>query len=292
MSAIVRRGLGTIGLLLLSATVVGAQSPASSPQAPAAQKPPSGSQSGPPDARELANQVNNPAAPVTLLQFRNLLFPSVEGTDGATNALEIQPVLPIGPFASFRYLQLIKITLPFPSLPSPVNAAGVGDLQVFDVFVFKASWGQWGLGPALVFPTASDDALGDGKWQAGPAMALMYTRIKNLMAGAVVQNPMSFAGNSDRPGVNALIITPTLTYNLEDGWFVGLSDYDWEFDWKHGGDATFVLGPQFGRVFHIGHHAFSASIEVGGALAKPSTAPSPGWIFGFEFSPIFKGHIK
>ncbi len=106
MSAIVRCGLGTIGLVLLSATVVGAQSPASSPQAPAAQKPPPGSPSGKPDARELANQVNNPAAPVTLLQFRNLLFPSVEGTDGATNALEIQPVLPIGPFASFRYLQL------------------------------------------------------------------------------------------------------------------------------------------------------------------------------------------
>ena len=144
MSAIVRCGLGTIGLVLLSATVVGAQSPASSPQAPAAQKPPPGSQSGKPDARELANQVNNPAAPVTLLQFRNLLFPSVEGTDGATNALEIQPVLPIGPFASFRYLQLIKITLPFPSLPSPVSAAGVGDLQVFDVFVFKAVLGAVG----------------------------------------------------------------------------------------------------------------------------------------------------
>ena len=135
-------------------------------------------------------------------------------------------------------------------------------------------------------------ALGDGKWQAGPAVALMYTRIKNLMAGAVFQNPMSFAGDSDRPGVNALIITPTLTYNLEDGWFAGLSDYDWEFDWKHGGDATFVLGAQVGRVFHIGHQAFSASIEVGGAVAKPSTAPSPGWIIGFEFSPIFKGHIK
>ena len=292
MSAIVRCGLGTIGLVLLSATVVGAQSPGLSSQAPAAQKPPPGSQSGKPDARELANQVNNPAAPVTLVQFRNLLFPSVEGTDGVTNAFEIQPVLPIGPFASFRYLQLIKITLPFPSLPSPVSAAGVGDLQVFDLFVFKSSWGQWGLGPALVFPTASDDPLGAGKWQAGPAVALMYTRIKNLTAGAVLQNPMSFAGNSDRPGVNALIITPTLTYNLEDGWFAGLSDYDWEFDWKHGGDATFPLGVQVGRVFHVGHQAFAASIEAGGAVAKSSTLPSPGWIIGFEFAPIFKGHFK
>ena len=75
MSAVVRRRLCTIGLLLLATAVVGAQSPASSPQAPAAQKPPPGAQGGAPDARELANQVNNPAAPVTLLQFRNVLLP-------------------------------------------------------------------------------------------------------------------------------------------------------------------------------------------------------------------------
>jgi hypothetical protein len=292
MSAIVRRGLGTIGLVLLSATVVAAQSPGLSSQAPAAQKPPPASPSGKPDARELANQVNNPAWPVTLIQFRNLLLPSVEGTDGATNAFEIQPVLPLGPFASFPHLQLLKITLPFPSLPSPVSVAGVGDLQVFDLVAIKKPWGQWGFGPALVFPTASDRVLGAGKWQAGPAVALIYTRIKNLTAGAVFQNPMSYAGDSDRPGVNALIITPAVTYNLKDGWFAGLSDYDLEFDWKNGGDATVPLGVQVGRVFHVGHQAFSASIEVGGAVAKPSTAPSPGWILGFEFSPIFKGHIK
>ena len=137
------------------------------------------------------------------------------------------------------HLQLVKITLPFPSLPSPVSAAGVGDLQVFDVFVFKASWGQWGLGPALVFPTASDDALGDGKWQAGPAVALMYTRIKNLMPAPCFRTRCPLPATRIGPASTRLIITPTLTYNLEDGWFAGLSDYDWEFDWKNGGDATF-----------------------------------------------------
>jgi hypothetical protein len=49
---------------------------------------------------------------------------------------------------------------------------------------------------------------------------------------------------------------------------------------------------QVGRVFHVGHQAFAASIEAGGAVAKPSTLPSPGWIIGFEFAPIFKGHFK
>jgi hypothetical protein len=164
----------------------------------------------------------------------------------------------------------------FPSLPSPEGIAGTGDMEVFDIFAIKESWGQWGLGPILVFPTASNTMLGEGQWQVGPTFALIYTGIKNLTAGAIFQNPMSFAGDSDRPGVNNLVVTPTLTYNLEDGWFAGLSDFDCVFDWKNGGDATVLLGAQVGRIFRVGHHAFSASIEVGGAAAKASTVPVPG----------------
>ena len=52
-------------------------------------------------AQELANQVNNPAAPVTFVQFRDILIPSVPGFKGTLNSLQMQPVLPIGPFHSF-----------------------------------------------------------------------------------------------------------------------------------------------------------------------------------------------
>jgi len=264
----------------------------SSRPAPSAQQPPSTIPTAATDARELANQVNNPAAPVTILQFRNVTLPAVAGTDGATNVFQIQPVLPIGPFAALPIVQLMKVTLPFNSLPNPVGTSGVGDLQVFDLITIKAPWGRWGFGPALVFPTASDEALGQGKWQAGLAVALMYTRVKNLTIGAVWQNPFSFAGDSDRASVNNLIVTPTLTYTLEKGWFAGLSDFNWTFDWNDDGAATLLLGLQVGRVFSIGKQDVSLSFEAGGAAARPSTAPAPGWILGVEFTPIFKGHIK
>jgi len=263
-----------------------------SPQQTAAQQPPSTIPTAATDARELANQVNNPAAPVTILQFRNVLLPDVAGADGATNVFQIQPVLPLGPFAALPIVQLMKVTLPFTSLPQPVGASGVGDLQVFDLVTIKQSWGRWGFGPALVFPTASDEALGQGKWQAGLAVALIYTRVKNLSIGAVWQNPFSFAGDSRRAGVNSLIITPTLTYTLEKGWFAGLSDFNWTFDWKNDGAATVLMGLQVGRVFVLGKQDVSLSFEVGGAAAKPSSTPAPGWILGVEFTPIFKGHIK
>ena len=264
----------------------------SAPPQTTAQPPPSTIPTASTDPRELANQVNNPAAPVTILQFRDVVLPGVAGADGATNVFQIQPVLPIGPFDALPIVQLMKVTLPFTSLPQPVGASGVGDLQVFDLVSIKQSWGRWGFGPALVFPTASDDALGQGKWQAGLAVALIYTRVKNLTVGAVWQNPLSFAGDADRAGVNNLIITPTLTYTLEKGWFAGLSDFNWTFDWNNDGAATVLMGLQVGRVFVLGKQDVSLSFEVGGAAATPSTAPAPGWILGVEFSPIFKGHIK
>ena len=246
----------------------------------------------PPSAQELANQANNPAAPLTLIQVRDILLPDVEHANGTTNALQIQPVLPIGPFKSAPFVQLMKLTLPVVlTLPDPISQTGFGDLEVFDLVSIKESWGRWGFGPALTFPTASDRVLGGGKWQAGPAVAVIYTGIRNLTAGAILQNPISYAGSSDRSDVNNLIITPTFTLNLEKGWFVGLSDYDWTFDWEDGGAATVPIGLQVGRVLHLGRQPVSMSVEAGGNVAQPGDRPKAGWILGFEFSPIFNFHL-
>jgi len=256
-------------------------------------------------AQELANQVNNPAAPLTYIQLRDVLLPSVPGTNGAINMFQIQPVLPIGPFRSFPYVQLVKISTPLalttPGLAPPINCigcgigttgvTGTGDTQVSDLLTVKASWGRWGVGPIFIFPTASETQLGAGKWQAGPAFALIYTGIKNLTAGAVLQNPISFAGSPHRPSVNEMIITPTFTVALNDGWFVGMSDYNWTFNWESGGAVTFPLGAQVGKVVRIGKQPVSLSIEAGGLAARPSGTPNPGLILGFEISPIFNFHV-
>ena len=276
------------------------QKPPTSPttdQSPATQKPAAKSTAAAPSAQDLANQVNNPAAPVTFIQFRNILVPAVPGTNGVTNSLQMQPVLPIGPFKSFPWVQLVKITMPlYVAVPGTVDlqqfgATGVGDLQVFDLVSVKQSWGRWGFGPALVFPTASANLTGSGKYQAGPAFAAIYTGVKNLTVGAIVQNPISYAGDPNRPNVNNMLITPTLTYNLKDGWFAGLSDFNWSFNWENDGAATIPLGVQVGKVVTIGRQPVSLSVEVGGTAVRPEGTPNPGWILGFELSPIFNFHV-
>jgi hypothetical protein len=241
---------------------------------------------GPVAARALANQVNDPTAPMTLFQFRDILAPTVPGYDSPANVLQLEPVFPIFPTRLLPFAQLVKMTLPIPTTPNPGSQTGLGDFSLFDVATFKRSWGKWGIGPALVFPTATSTALGQGKWQAGPAVAVIYAGIRNVTLGAVAQNPISFAGSSSRPTVNSLLITPTITYNLPHGWFAGYSDFDWTFDWQNGGAATIPLGVQAGKIFKLGRVPVSLSLE--GAWFPERPDDSPEWLIGLELTVIFK----
>ena len=84
-------------------------------------------------ARALANQVNNPTAPVTLVQFRDVFAPSVPGYDGPGNVLQIEPVFPIFPTRLLPFEQLVKMTIPLSTTPNPGSQTGLGDISLFDV---------------------------------------------------------------------------------------------------------------------------------------------------------------
>lgn len=46
-------------------------------------------------------------------------------------------------------------------------STGIGDLNLFDIFLLKTEGIQSGIGPQITAPTAAQDELGTGKWQAG-----------------------------------------------------------------------------------------------------------------------------
>jgi hypothetical protein len=241
--------------------------------------------------QKLATEVNDPAAPLTSLQIRDILLPEVAGTDGATNALEFQPVLPVGPFDALPFVQLIKVAMPIlTTYPEPTPVSGIGDLRLLDLATFKARFGRYGVGFTVVFPTASSTLLGAGKWQAGPAAALVYGKRTNLVVGVVLENPISFAGDSSRADLNELIVTPALTYSMPRGWFAGLGQYSITFDWEDDGAATIPLGLQIGKLVKPWKRPISLSVEAGKYAAWPAGTPDPGWIFGVEITPVFTWH--
>ena len=56
---------------------------------------------------------------------------------------------------------------------------------------------RWGVGPVMLFPTATNDALGADQWAIGPAAGFV-ARSQKLLWGVFNQNLFSYAGNNDR----------------------------------------------------------------------------------------------
>ena len=108
----------------------------------------------------------------------------------------------------------------------------------------------------------------------GPAAALIYTGIPNLVFGGVFQNPIPVGA-----GQTSLVFTPSITYSLPDGWYAGYPDFDWIVNWGKGA-VTFPVGLQVGKVIHIGRQPFSTSLQAGYNVARPANGtgvPDVNW---------------
>jgi hypothetical protein len=80
---------------------------------------------------------------------------------------------------------------------------------------------MFGGGPTFVFPTATNDDLSSGKWQAGPALVGVY-KAKNFTAGALGQYWWSFASTDDnKPDTSQGSFLYFFFYSLPDAWEIG-----------------------------------------------------------------------
>lgn len=123
-------------------------------------------------AAEVA-KANNPLAPVTAVNLHDYFVPTLSGVpDQSSNVLMVR-----GVFATSR--MILRATLPLSTVPSGSAdpASGLGDLNVFDAFLLTSSESktQFEIGPLLVAPTATDEALGAGKvMRAGGAVLNLF----------------------------------------------------------------------------------------------------------------------
>lgn len=133
------------------------------------------------------------------------------------------------------------------------NVSGLEDLQIIDVGGCVFAWGGVAAGFGLVLPTATDDALGKGKLQLAPALAVVFVGIRGARLGFIAQNFFDVAGDANRRAVNRLTVQPILSYRFSEALFVS-SDPTLVFDWE-AGQSTIPLNFQIG-------HAFSRHLSV------------------------------
>jgi hypothetical protein len=194
-------------------------------------------------------------------------------------------VIPIAPHILGPYAQIIRPGISYLELPG--GESGLGDLGLQHVFVPRHhEWGTLGFGYTATLPTAEHSDLGQGKYQLGPAMTMIYYGIKNWQIGATVAQSWSVAGNKDREDVSSLTIQPILNY-LYRNWYVGIGDFIWNYDWEDDGGWTIPLGLQLGKIARIGKYNYNLSVELLWVPVQHGDGPTPerGIKFGFVWLP-------
>ena len=129
-----------------------------------------------------------------------------------------------------------------------------------------------GRGTALILPTGKDDALGTGKWSGGPTAAVVREQGKwtfTLLTG----HAWSFAGATDRSGVSATLLQPSVSFTTGGDTSFGAdtsSTYDWtEREW------TVPVELSVEQLVKIGKQPLSVGLTARYGLWHP--ADDPGW---------------
>lgn len=83
----------------------------------------------------------------------------------------------------------------------------------------------WGAGISQIFPTAEEDVLGQGKYQAGPAflVASLAPKPGGFNVGMLTQHWWSYAGDDDRADTSQTDIQYFLNYRLSSTELVGMA---------------------------------------------------------------------
>ena len=215
---------------------------------------------------EINKKLTNPVSDLWSIAFQqnNYLLDPGPGQSLRWNSnLLFQPVMPVALTSNWNLITRPVIPL-FVSQPHTGSynsteierTTGFGDIALMELVSPSPKLvGNWllGLGPTFIFPTASTDWTGQGKWQVGPAALVGYLSKKWILC-ALVQNWTSFGGSGNRPDTNQMNLQPIAAYFLPDGWSIGYSGNvlaNWKAD-SAGDTWTVPLGLQVAKVFKFG----------------------------------------
>jgi hypothetical protein len=240
------------------------------------------------DPAEVARKLNNPIASLVSLPMQ-LNYDTALGPDGEGDrfVMNVQPVIPIGISEDWNLIS--RTILPLVQLngvPPGNDESGVGDVLQSLFFSPKAAtaggW-VWGVGPALLLPTATDALLGAEKWALGPT-AVALKQARGWTYGALTNHVWSFAGSDNRADVSQTLLQPFLSYTLPSLMTFSVnteSTYDWE-----GEEWSVPLNLGVTQLFKIGKQMQTIQFGARYWLDSPEGA-AEGWGVRLTYTLVF-----
>ena len=239
------------------------------------------------ETADLAKKAQNPIANMISLPFQNNINTGIGPDDETQNILNIQPVWPVS--LNDNWNVITRTIVPVISQPDILTGDGrvngLGDINFTAFFSpAEASALTWGVGPAFVLPTATDDALGTDKWSAG-ASVVFLTMPGNWVVGSLFSNVWSVGGSGDND-VNLFTWQYFVNYNLPNGWYLTSAPIitaNWEADSDN--RWTVPFGGGVGKIFKIGKQPINAQISAYNNVETPANGAD--WQFRIQFQFLF-----
>ncbi len=210
------------------------------------------------DAQDLAKKLSNPISSLISVPFQYNYNDGYGPQDGSQSLVNIQPVVPFSVSANWNVI--LRTILPVINqdevVPGTGSQFGLGDTTQ-SLFLSPKAPGPggliWGVGPVFLWPTATEDELGSGKWGAGPTGVALVQR-GPWTYGMLANHIWSFAnagGGADRPDVSSTFLQPFLAYNTPTAITYSInteSTYNWKtHDWSVPINAMITKTTKIGR---------------------------------------------
>ena len=225
------------------------------------------------DNKALAKQSQNPIANLISVPLENNLYYDVGPEDGTEWILNIKPVIPTKLSDEFTLINRVIAPVIYQEerFDGEDDEFGLGDFT-YQGFIVPKTKGDimWGVGPALVVPTATDKRLGSERWSLGPALVALWKPEGPWLVGGLLSQVQSFAGDSDREKVSFLSFQYFINYTFPSGWYLSSTPTitsNWEG--SSGNKWTVPFGGGVGKVLRIGDFPIDLSLKAFGNVENP-----------------------